>query len=334
MADRQRHKALILDYFDAMGRASADTVADVLGRYVTDDYRLFGVHPFHEREGAEAAADVLWRPLYRAWSPIQRRQDVFIAGTSEIKGDAWVMSMGHLLGVFHDDWLGIRATHRAVVLRYAEFNRIDGDRIGATGFFCDIIGVMQQAGAYPLPPQAGAAFLYPGPRTHDGVVRHAPPDEEAATTLALVNRMVDDLTQLNLSGNDRCPPEVLQRTWHDDMIWYGPAGIGTAYTIPVYQRQHQYPFREGLGDKIFNGHVCRFAEGDYACFFGWPNLSNTPRGGFLGLPGGVRADMRVVDVYRREGQKLAENWVFIDLPYWLKQQGLDVLERTRGICNP
>ena len=48
----------------------------------------------------------------------------------------------------------------------------------------------------------------------------------------------------------------------------------------------------------------------------------------MGLPGGdVKADMRVVDVYRRDGDKLAENWVLIDIPYWLLQQGLDVLER-------
>ena len=36
-------------------------------------------------------------------------------------------------------------------------------------------------------------------------------------------------------------------------------------------------------------------------------------------------------MYRREGDKLAEHRVFIDLPYFLKQQGLDVLERTRRI---
>ena len=85
---------------------------------------------------------------------------------------------------------------------------------------------------------------------------------------------------------------------------------------------------------MFNGHVSRFAEGNYACFFGWPNLSNTPTGGFMGLPGGdVKADMRVVDVYRRDGDKLAENWVLIDIPYWLLQQGLDVLQRTESIST-
>ena len=56
-------------------------------------------------------------------------------------------------------------------------------------------------------------------------------------------------------------------------------------------------------------------------------------GGFLGLPGGGRGDMQVVDVYCRRGDKLSENWVLIDLPYWLKQQGLDIFERTRQILN-
>ena len=118
------------------------------------------------------------------------------------------------------------------------------------------------------------------------------------------------------------------------MIWYGPAGIGASYTIPRYQEQHQYPFRMGLKGKVFNGHICRFAEGNYAGFFGWPNLTNTPIGGFLGLPASnIAADMRVVDIYRRQGEKLSENWVLIDLPWWLKQQGVDVLGRTKNILN-
>jgi hypothetical protein len=63
-------------------------------------------------------------------------------------------------------------------------------------------------------------------------------------------------------------------------------------------------------------------------------LTNTAAGGFMGLPGSnVSADMRVVDIYRRDGDKLAENWVFIDLPYWLKQQGLDIIERTADLMS-
>jgi hypothetical protein len=35
--------------------------------------------------------------------------------------------------------------------------------------------------------------------------------------------------------------------------------------------------------------------------------------------------MRVVDIYRRDGDKLAENWIFIDLLHFLKMQGQDIL---------
>ena len=99
-------------------------------------------------------------------------------------------------------------------------------------------------------------------------------------------------------------------------------------------RDSQYPFRKGLKDKVFNGHICRFAEGKYAGFFGWPNLTNKSKGGFLGLPPSENpADMRVVDIYRRDGEKLSENWVLIDLPWWLKQQGLDIFSHIKEIID-
>ena len=44
-------------------------------------------------------------------------------------------------------------------------------------------------------------------------------------------------------------------------------------------------------------------------------------------------EMRVVDIYRRDGDKLAENWIFIDLLHFLHLQGLDVLGRTKRILR-
>ena len=235
-----------------------------------------------------------------------------------------------MMGLFDKDWLGIPATRKLAFLRYAEFHRVEDGKVAESAFFCDVLSVMHQAGCYPLPPPTGADIIQPGPRTRDGVMLEAQPPGEGEKTMGLVNEMIEDLSELNKSGDDRCPPEVLQKTWHDDMIWYGPTGIGATYTIPRYQQQHQFPFRTQLKDKVFNGHVARIAEGNYLGFFGWANLTNTPTGGFLGLPGNdCRADMRVVDIYRRDGDKLAENWVFIDLLHWLSMQGLDVLQRIR-----
>ena len=42
-------------------------------------------------------------------------------------------------------------------------------------------------------------------------------------------------------------------------------------------------------------------------------------------PTGKRSEFRVIDIYRREGSKLVENWVFIDLLHFWRAQGVDVL---------
>ena len=336
----QQAKRVVLDYYDALDHARDDEIAGVLGKHTSEGYRWRGMHPFHEIDGADEVAKRFHEPLRRSFAPIQRRPDVFLAGanTRGAVGDTWVCQMGHLLGLFDQPWLDIPPTRKMCFLRYAEFHRVEDGLITETAFFTDIISVMRQAGHYPLPPQTGSSHIYPGPRTHDGLLYDAHDPAEGEATMALVDRMIDDLIWANDVGNTTgeniMPRSVLADCWHDDMIWSGSEGIGAAYTIDRYQQQHQHPFRVNLSEKTFNGHVARFAEGNYACFFGWPNLTVTADGGFMGLPGsGVPADMRVVDVYRRDGDKLAENWVFIDLANWLNMQGLDVLARMRQLLG-
>ena len=329
MLEYQKLKTLVLDFYRDLEAATPGTLEKVLKDYTLKDFQWYGVHPFGEQKGAEAVVQTFWNPFLDSWNRVQRRQDIFFAGTSEIDQTDWVVSMGHLMGLLDRSWLGIPPSRKMTFLRYADFHCIEDGKITRSAFFCDLIGVMHQQGIQPLPPQTGASFIYPGPQTHDGLQLEPQDVEVSVKTLSLVNRMIGDLDQLNRSGDDLPPPEHLARCWHEDMIWYGPAGIGATYTIPRYQQQHQYPFRKGLKGKRFNGHLCRLAEGNYAGFFGWPNLTNTPKGGFLGLPASDRAcDMRVVDIYRKEGEKLAENWVLIDLPWWLKQQGIDIFERN------
>ncbi len=332
----QRAKKVVREFHAAFDSAPDDQLSNVLAAHTQDDYFWRGMHPFNEQRGARAVAEEFWLPLRHSFSSLQRREDVFMAGYNVVdEGETiWVTNMGHMVGLFDNDWLGIPANRRMTFLRFAEFHRVENDTIAESAFFCDVLSIMHQAGCYPLPPPTAATVIQPGPRTHDGLLFDTQPAEESSKTIALVNEMIADLSALNQSADDRCTPGLLRKTWHDDMIWYGPTGIGTTYTIPRYQEQHQYPFRTQLKDKVFNGHIARFAEGSYAGFFGWANLTNTPSGGFLGLPGNdTRADMRVVDIYRRDGDRLAENWVFIDLLHWLAMQGLDVLKRLRESGN-
>ena len=330
MADYQDSKALVLQYYGELEAASADHVGSVLKQYTSPDYQFRGVHPFNELDGADAVADTVWKPLLSAFTPMQRRQDIFMAGTNSVDGAEWVTSMGKFMGLFDNDWLGIPSTGKITFLPYVEFSRISDGKICESAFFCDIISVMKQVGLTPLPIQTGAEIINPGPRTHDGLMFDIQDEAESAKTLELVNRMCDDLVSDGLES----PSENLAKTWHEDMLWFGPGGIGATYTIDRYQEQHQGPFGAGLDNIVFNGHVCNYAEGNYAGWYGWPNLTMNSSGGFMGLPATDRKlHMRVVDMYRRDGDKLAENWIFIDMLYWMMQQDVDVLERMQKILR-
>ena len=40
--------------------------------------------------------------------------------------------------------------------------------------------------------------------------------------------------------------------------------------------------------------------------------------------------MRVMDFWRRDGEKFIENWVFIDIPELLLQMDVDLFEQLRS----
>jgi hypothetical protein len=324
----QAEKALVRAHHAALAKAAPETVASVLAERTSPDWHWRGMHPFYEQHGAQAVARSFWTPFLTSMSRVQRREDIFFAGHNEIDdfSSVWVVSMGHLMGLFDAPFLSIPASRKITMLRYAEFNRVENGVIVETALFCDLIHLMHQAGLQPLPPQTGQHLVQPGPATHDGLLRDDANIDEGKKTLALINRMIGDINE----AGRFTPQEELAQCWHDDMIWWGPDGIGATYTIDRYIEQHQKPFRTQLADRKFNGHICRLSEGDFGGFFGWPNLTLTPTGGYMGLPGNGRpADMRVVDIYRRDGGKLAENWIFIDILHFLKMQNFDVLGRMK-----
>ncbi len=301
-------------------------------KYCAPDALWRGYHPFNEIADPAEVAEKFWLPLKHSLTKMQRRMDLFMAGENKLEaGGLWVASMGHLMGLFDNPWLGIPATRKIAMLRYAEFLRIDDGKITDTAMFFDIPHLMMQSGLQPFPAQTGAQLVQPGPMTHDGLMFNDADPNEGVKTLKTIEFMIDDIRDWKGRDEEGLMVE-LPRSWNDDMIWWGPAGIGAAYTIERYAEQHAGPFRDGLSDKIFNGHVARIAEGSFGGFFGWPNLTLTPAGGFMGMPAtGKPSDMRVIDMYRRAGDKLTENWIFIDLLHFWYSQGVDILSRTTGI---
>lgn len=328
--DYQSEKQQLLAFYSDLDSAEGNQVADVLSRHIAEDYRWRGYHPFGELQTGAVVTEQFWQPLKHALKHLQRRMDVLMAGENSLAGQAgvWVVSMGHLMGLFDESWLGIQPTHKIAMLRYCEFNRVENSKITETAMFFDIPHLMMQAGLNPFPPQTAAHLVQPGPMTHNGLLFEPQDPVEGRKTQAAIDYMVSDIKKW------KAEPLIaeLRRSWNEDMIWWGPAGIGATYTIERYARQHAAPFRASMTERIFNGHVCRVAEGHFGGFFGWPNLTLTPSGGFMGMPAtNTPGDMRVMDIYRRDGDKLSENWVFIDLLHFWKMQGVDILARSTEI---
>ncbi|MDH5797109.1 MAG: ester cyclase [Paracoccaceae bacterium] len=334
MAEFSAEKQVVQEFYAALDSAPETDLAGVMAQFCAPDLLWRGYHPFHEMNGPKAVAQGFWNVLRSSLSSLQRRMDIFMAGRNELDGysSTWVVSMGHLMGLFDTSFLGIPPTRKMAFLRYCEFNRVVDGKIAETAMYFDLPHLMMQAGLQPFPPQTAAHLVQPGPITHDGLMFDAQPKKEGKRTLAAINAMISDLGQWDsgLSLEDE-----LRRTWAEDMIWWGPAGIGSTYTIERYAKQHSGPFRAAFTDRSKTSHICRLAEGQYGGFFGWPNFSATLSGPFMGKdPTGRRGEFRVIDIYRRKGDMLAENWVFIDLLHFWNQQGVDILAQTAAQYQP
>ena len=327
MKDFRSEKALVRAFYDSLDAVDAD-LNSVMETFIAEVYLWRGFHPFNELTSGGNVATQFWQPLRASLKHLQRRQDIFMAGENTLeRGGTWVVSMGHLMGLFDEPWLGIRPTGKMAFLRYCEFNCVKDGKISETAMFFDIPHLMIQAGQNPFPPQTGAHTIQPGPICHTGLMFEPQDPAEGTRTLAAVDYMVNDIKTWK-GGREEPLVDELRRSWTEDMYWSGPAGIGATYTIERYTQQHSGPFRASFKDRIFNGHICRMAEGRFGGFFGWPNLTLEPTGGFMGMPATKKpADMRVIDIYSRRDDRLFENWIFIDLLHFWKQQGLDVLGR-------
>lgn len=296
-ADLSSAKAAVLAHQKNLDSATADKLEGALAEYTTPDCAFHFVHPFNEVVGSESAASVFWRPVRQSFSPLQRRQDIFMAGHNAVNDDSsvWVVSMGHLLGLFDKPFLGMRPTRQGCMLRYAEFYCVSDGKITQITKFLDIMNLMAQVRAEVMPPSTAATMVTPGPHTHDGLLFSEQAAGEGQRTLDLYQRMINRLLSVDVHTTNT----DLSLDWTPDMIWWGPGGIGAPYTQERYLEQHCVPFEEGLEWGDFFGHTTEIAEGNYGGFFGWPTFDVRSLGGYIGLApkSDAKVGMRVVEEF-------------------------------------
>ena len=324
----QNEKKIVLDFYNSVQKCRTDEIPELLSLHYSENIIWRGFHPFNEIQDLVHLYKDFWQPLKKSFTNLQRRMDIFFAGSNSLSSnrDVWVVSMGHLMGLFDTPWIGIKHTNKIAMLRYCEFNKIVKGKITEVAMFFDIPHLMIQAGLKPFPLETGISLVQPGPISHNGLLFEEQNLIDTKNTSELIEQMINDVKIWNNFDKTSLIKE-LRKNWKDDMIWWGPSGIGSSFTIERYVEQHALPFRNNFINRKFNGHICRLSEGMFGGFFGWPNLTLTPNKKFMGLETTKKSsDMRVIDIYRRDGNKLAENWVFIDFLHFWKMQGIEILK--------
>jgi len=167
----------------------------------------------------------------------------------------------------------------------------------------------------------------PGPMSGDGLFASG----DGSATMSHVLDMLTDLCRHPANPD----PAVMQleKYWHPAFNWYGPAGIGTSRGISGFRNWHQIPFLNAMPDRRLDAVADLmshwFAEGDYVCETGWPNMRLTlTDDGWMGIaPVDKEVCLRSLDFWRMEDGLIRENWVLVDLLDVYAQVGINVLGR-------
>ena len=277
--------------------------------------------PVDHCAGRDAIIERFWNPLVRAFPDLERRTDILMSG--HFKDGDWFASTGNFVGHFENDLFGIKASGRPHFIRYGWFDRVEGEHVVESYVLLDLTRLMIETGAWPLRAQLGESWS-PAPATQDGLLLSAADPLESEKSLKLVEAMIAGL--MSYDGKSLISMGM-KRFWTPQFGWYGPGGIGSARGHSDYERAHQAPFLKAFPDRIGGNHKCRIGEAAYVASTGWPSINATHSGDdWIGIPAsGKRITQRIMDFWRREGDLLSENWVFIDMIDLLSQFGIDLL---------
>lgn len=340
------NKQMTARFLDELAGAPEGGILAVLERYCHPDCRWEIFHPFNRIDGLADAAEQFWAPLKRAIPDYEQRLGVVIAGDYE--GREQVSTLGHVMGSFEGKWLTIPPTHNLAFLRFG-FNAVVRDgRFAKAYILLDIPDLMRQAGLYPLRRMPGASEQWPMPPIASGATLDQVELAQGAQTLAIVREMQLGLPKQGDPMDQSSAASRHSKRWHENMNWYGPAGIGSMRRMRGFRDFHgalflqAFPDRAGIardasGPEDGPGHYTRLGDGRFAVTGGWPSIYATHTGGqWLGLPpSGRKVEMRVADWYRLDrDEKIVDNWVMMDIPHMLDQMGLDILDDLQYFADP
>lgn len=292
---------------------------------LSSEVEFYGPVPIERLSGRDGVADGAYEPLQRAFPDAMKVPYLFCGGVYDNR--IWVASTGNIIGRMDANWLGVPKSNEVRQLRFGEFYAFEDGKIVDIRCLLDIPELAAQAGINLFHPYEGRGGFPPGPADGDGVVGGCSDAAETEFTRNLVAEMIGGCNQLE--GSD-LSSQGMERFWHDTMVWHGPWGIGSSYGLAEFYKCAQgpsvksFPNRRGAWPK-----VSFVAEGRVAAHTGWPGFLGEFKGEpFLGMPPTqTPISKTVMDFYIRRGDKLAENWVMIDLIGFARSIGLDLMSK-------
>lgn len=291
-------------------------------------------HPLGTLHGPGALWSQAYAPLMSAIPDMERAEFIMMAGPrwDADAAENWVGIGGNIFGTHLAPWLGVPPTGNPVFMRYHEYYRVSDGRIVEMQGLWDIPQLMVQAGVWPMAPQLGVEWLCPGPATGDGVINQLFDPIAADSAVQVVWDMLHDLQQ----GDAANPARGLGGYWHDNAMWYGPTGLGTARGHAGIAKLIFRQFREGLSENMRHlSDGVFFGDQGFVAFTGWPSGTAVHSGdGFLGLaPTGRRLTRRSLDFWQVEDGLIRACWVMIDMLDIYRQLGVDIFARLPGMAG-
>ena len=299
----EKIEAGVLNYFHATAKINAS-------------------HPINAAaQGVGYYSDIIL-PIAQSLDGFTRQNYIVLAG--EYQGTEWVTSTGYFYGHFNKPLFGIPPSNRMAFLRFGEFHKIENGEITETYVYLGLAELIIASGLWPLSPSKGYEGVVPGPATHDGVVTEEPNPLTSRASADLVEGMLKRLATEDAQWKPY---------WSDNMVWYGPGGLGTYATIDAFdafQRPFEKTFAgwgEGKEDGISGVTAdCKAGDGDYAFLHGWKMITGLHVKPFLGIePTGNRVFMRDCDWWRCSNGKIVENWCMLDTLHLALQIGRDII---------
>ncbi|MBV7339568.1 ester cyclase [Chloroflexi bacterium TSY] len=277
--------------------------------YWTENMIWHGPPGFGDIHGIDGFKYDVLKPFYTTFP------DYHVVNEIEVANGDWVAATGILTGTPQDEWLGVPATGKPIVMRFSDFWRVENGKLAENWVMVDNLGVMQQLAApeaEPRSPVCQQIYITPNEPTL------------AQQNLDLVHDMIEIINAHEI--------EAHAHFWTEDMIWHGPPGFGDIHGIEAFKQDAMNAFYRAFpdfhGEMTTNidigGSAIELADDHFVAATGI--ATGTHQGPWFNIPPtGKHIEIRYSDFWRIENGKLVENWVMIDHVGMLQQIGVDPL---------